>query len=288
MSDATNRQSADTAPLTTGPNAIPGPQAGGEQGSMHTAPKASPHGGGKDSALESALFHAGQNAGGAAAARAPSRLLILISGRGSNMRTLVEACRQEGWPAQVVGVIANKPEAAGLAWAREQGLETLALPHREYPSREAFDAALAQAIDTFQPDYVILAGFMRVLTPGFVQRYAGRLVNIHPSLLPAFPGLHTHAQALANGVQVHGCTVHFVTPVLDHGPIIAQSVVPVLAEDTPEALAERVLETEHQIFPRAVRWLVEGRVSLAADGRVAVAGVPSRLYIWQAGEVNHG
>ncbi|CAM4180093.1 phosphoribosylglycinamide formyltransferase [Kerstersia similis] len=235
-----------------------------------------------------ALSSAGQDAGAPVAGKTPCRLLILISGRGSNMRTLVEACRTQGWPAEIVGVIANKPDAAGLSWAREQGLETLALPHRDYASREAFDAALAQAVDTFEPDYIILAGFMRVLTPGFVQRYAGRLVNIHPSLLPAFPGLHTHAQALANGVQAHGCTVHFVTPVLDHGPIIAQSVVPVLADDTPDTLADRVLETEHHIFPQAVRWLAEGRVSQAADGRVTVAGVASRLYIWQAEANHHG
>lgn len=235
-----------------------------------------------------ALSSAGQDAGAPVAGKTSCRLLILISGRGSNMRTLVESCRSQAWPAQVVGVIANKLDAAGLAWAREQGLETLALPHRDYPSREAFDAALAQAIDTFEPDYIILAGFMRVLTPGFVQRYAGRLVNVHPSLLPAFPGLHTHAQALANGVQVHGCTVHFVTPVLDHGPIIAQSVVPVMADDTPDTLADRVLETEHHIFPQAVRWLAEGRVSQAADGRVTVEGVTSRLYIWQAEVKNHG
>src|SRR5690606_5542532 len=139
------------------------------------------------------------------------------------------------------------------------------------PSREAFDTTLAKEIDRYDPDYVLLAGFMRVLTSGFVAGYAGRLVNIHPSLLPAFPGLHTHAQALAVGVQAHGCTVHFVTPVLDHGPILAQGVVPVLANDTPESLAARVLQVEHRVYPAAVRWLVEGRARLV-DNLVHVDG----------------
>jgi len=207
------------------------------------------------------------------------RLVILISGRGSNMQTLVQACRSQRWPAEVCAVIANKPEAAGLAWARDQGIATASVSHRDYLSREAFDAALAQRIDGYAPDYVLLAGFMRVLTPGFVNRYANRLINIHPSLLPAFPGLHTHAQALANGVQVHGCTVHFVTPVLDHGPIIAQGMVPVRAADTPERLAERVLTVEHQAYPAAVRWLVEGRVRVTDDQRVEVDGVAQRLFM---------
>ncbi len=206
------------------------------------------------------------------------RIVILISGRGSNMCALVEACKKEGWPADIAAVIANKADAAGLAWAREQGLATGAVYHRDFDGRDAFDAALAAEIDRYAPDYVILAGFMRVLTPAFVNHYAGRLVNIHPSLLPAFPGLHTHAQALATGVRVHGCTVHFVTPVLDHGPIIAQGWVPVQAGDTPELLAERVLQVEHQVFPAAVRWLAEGRVSMTADHRVDVQGEPQRLF----------
>jgi len=208
------------------------------------------------------------------------RLVILISGRGSNMQALVEACRHEGWPADVAAVIASRPDAGGLEWAATQGIPTAALYHKDYASREAFDAALAAEIDRYAPDYVILAGFMRVLTPGFVNHYAGRLVNIHPSLLPAFPGLHTHAQALATGVRVHGCTVHFVTPVLDHGPIIAQGCVPVLAGDTPELLANRVLAVEHQAFPAAVRWLAEGRVTLTNDHRVDVQGDPARLFTW--------
>ncbi|HEY0296193.1 MAG TPA: phosphoribosylglycinamide formyltransferase [Bordetella sp.] len=195
------------------------------------------------------------------------------------MQALVEACQRDSWPARIAAVIASRPDAPGLDWARGQGIAARGISHKDYPSREAFDAALAEEIDRHRPDYVVLAGFMRVLTAGFVARYAGRLINIHPSLLPAFPGLHTHAQALATGVRVHGCTVHFVTPVLDHGPIIAQGCVPVLAGDTPELLAERVLQVEHQVFPAAVRWLAQGRVTLAADQRVDVAGDPQRLFM---------
>jgi phosphoribosylglycinamide formyltransferase-1 len=213
-------------------------------------------------------------------AAAPRKLIILISGRGSNMEAIVETCRRERWPADIGAVIASRPNAPGLAWAEANGIAACGLDHRDYPSREAFDAALAQEIDRHQPDYILLAGFMRVLTPGFVSRYTGRLVNIHPSLLPAFPGLHTHAQALATGVRAHGCTVHFVTPVLDHGPIIAQGCVPVLPTDTAETLAARVLEVEHRLFPQTVRWLAEGRVSLTPDQRVDVAGEPARLLMW--------
>ena len=211
------------------------------------------------------------------------RLVILISGRGSNMQALVQACRDERWPARIAAVIASRPDAAGLAWAEAQCIPAMALNHKNFPSREAFDMALAQEIDRYAPDYILLAGFMRVLTPGFVKRYAGRLINIHPSLLPAFPGLHTHAQALAMGVQLHGCTVHFVTPALDDGPIIAQGCVPVLADDTPEKLAQRVLQVEHQVFPAAARWLAQGRISLTPDNRVVVRGEPARLFLWQSG-----
>lgn len=193
------------------------------------------------------------------------------------MRAIVEACAAQGWPAEIAAVLANRADAAGLAWAAGRGIPTAVVPHREYPSREAFDAALAERIDGYAPDLVLLAGFMRVLTPGFVSRYEGRLVNIHPSLLPAFPGLHTHAQALAVGVQAHGCTVHFVTPVLDHGPVIAQGVVPVLPGDTAETLADRVLAVEHQTYPAAARWLAEGRVRLT-QGVVRVEGDPPRLF----------
>jgi phosphoribosylglycinamide formyltransferase-1 len=198
------------------------------------------------------------------------------------MRALVQACHDEAWRAEVAAVISSRPDAPGLAWAREQGIATAAVHHRDFAGREAFDAELSREIDQHRPDYVILAGFMRVLTPGFVSHYAGRLVNIHPSLLPAFPGLHTHAQALATGVRVHGCTVHFVTPVLDHGPIIAQGAVPIFAGDTPESLAQRVLQVEHQAYPAAVRWLTEGRVEMTADHRVDVRGDPERLFTWSS------
>ncbi|MBB4511612.1 phosphoribosylglycinamide formyltransferase [Paraburkholderia fungorum] len=192
------------------------------------------------------------------------KLVILISGRGSNMEAIVRACADEGWPAQVAAVIANRPDAAGLAFAASHGIATAVVDHRQFPDRESFDAALARQIDSFAPDLVVLAGFMRVLTAGFVDRYAGRMLNVHPSLLPSFPGLKTHQQALDAGVRLHGASVHFVTSQLDHGPIVAQAAVPVEAGDTPAMLAERVLATEHIIYPRAVRWFVEGR--LALDG----------------------
>lgn len=207
-----------------------------------------------------------------------SRFVILISGQGSNMQAIVQACQSGDCAADVIAVIASRAETAGLTWAAHQGIQTVGLAHTAYGSREAFDAALADSIDQFAPDYVLLAGFMRVLTPGFVERFAGKLVNIHPSLLPAFPGLHTHAQALATGVQSHGCTVHFVTPVLDHGPIIAQGVVPVLNHDTPETLAARVLDMEHLIYPQVACWLAQGRVHLNSDQRVQVDGVTTRLF----------
>ncbi|MFO1205599.1 MAG: phosphoribosylglycinamide formyltransferase [Burkholderiales bacterium] len=196
------------------------------------------------------------------------RLVILISGRGSNMEALLRA----ELPASVVAVISNRGDAAGLAVATNHDVPTRVVEHREFASRDAFDAALAEVIDGYAPDYVLLAGFMRVLSAAFVARFAGRLINIHPSLLPAFPGLHTHARALAEGVKVHGCTVHFVTPALDHGPIIIQAAVPVRADDTEDTLAARVLEQEHRVFPQAVRWLCEERVSVDAGGRVVLAG----------------
>lgn len=180
------------------------------------------------------------------------------------MEAIVCACADEGWPAQVAAVIANRPDAAGLAFAASHGIATAVVDHRQFPDRESFDAALARQIDSFAPDLVVLAGFMRVLTAGFVDRYAGRMLNVHPSLLPSFPGLKTHQQALDAGVRLHGASVHFVTSQLDHGPIVAQAAVPVEAGDTPAMLAERVLATEHIIYPRAVRWFVEGR--LALDG----------------------
>ncbi|MFM0338135.1 phosphoribosylglycinamide formyltransferase [Paraburkholderia fungorum] len=190
------------------------------------------------------------------------KLVILISGRGSNMEAIVRACSSEGWPAQVAAVIANRPDAAGLAFAASHGIATTVVDHRQFPDRDSFDAALAREIDGFAPDLVALAGFMRVLTPGFVDHYTGRMLNVHPSLLPSFPGLKTHQQALDAGVRLHGASVHFVTSQLDHGPIVAQAAVPVEHGDTPAMLAERVLATEHIIYPRAVRWFVEGRIAL--------------------------
>ena len=195
------------------------------------------------------------------------RSVILISGRGSNMEAILRVAAAEQWPAQIAAVISNKPDAAGLDTARTAGIPAVVVNHKEFAGREAFDDALAATIDTYAPDLVVLAGFMRILTPGFVSRYFGRLINIHPSLLPSFPGLHTHQQALDAGVKFHGATVHFVTAELDHGPIIAQAAVPVLDSDDEDTLSSRVLEQEHKIYPQAVRDLIEGRLVLK-DGRV--------------------
>jgi phosphoribosylglycinamide formyltransferase-1 len=190
------------------------------------------------------------------------QIVILISGRGSNMEAIVRACAGERWPAKVAAVISNRADAAGLAFAKANGIATAVVEHTRFPSREAFDAKLAEAVDAFRPDVVALAGFMRILTAGFVQRYDGRLVNIHPSLLPMFPGLHTHRRAIEAGCKVAGASVHFVTADLDHGPIIGQAVVPVRPDDTEDALAMRVLAQEHRLYPRAIRWLVEGALVL--------------------------
>ncbi len=208
-----------------------------------------------------------------------SRFVILISGQGSNMQAIAQACLSGRCPAQVMAVISSRPQSTGLDWAASHGIDTHVVSHTEFSSRAAFDATLEGVIERYSPDFVLLAGFMRVLTSGFVQKYAGRLVNIHPSLLPAFPGLHTHAQALAKGVQVHGCSVHFVTPVLDHGPLIAQGVVQVEATDTPESLAERVLALEHIVYPQVAIWLAQGRVHLMPDQRVQVDAISSRLFV---------
>lgn len=193
------------------------------------------------------------------------KIVILISGRGSNMEAILRAAAAEKWPAQIVAVISNKADAAGLKTAEAAGIAAVTVEHRQYPDRSSFDRALAEAIDRFKPDLVVLAGFMRILTAEFVAHYHGRLLNIHPSLLPSFPGLATHQQALDAGVKFHGATVHFVTPELDHGPIVEQAVVPVREDDTEALLAARVLEQEHVIYPRAVRDLVEGRVWLDGE-----------------------
>jgi len=192
------------------------------------------------------------------------RIVILISGRGSNMEALLKA----KLPCEVAAVISNKADATGLEIAQRHGIATAAISHKDFANREAFDAALAQQIDQFNPDFVILAGFMRILTAGFVNHYAGRLINIHPSLLPAFTGVNTHERALQEGVKIHGCTVHFVTADLDHGPIIIQAAVPVRQDDTPATLSARVLHEEHRVFPQAVRWLCNGDVRLNTLGRV--------------------
>lgn len=194
-------------------------------------------------------------------------VVILISGRGSNMRSIVDA----GLPADIRTVISNRPDAAGLAYARDRGIATEVVDHTAYPDRAAFDAALAACIDRHAPDLVVLAGFMRILTPGFVEHYCGRMINIHPSLLPAFTGLHTHRRAIEAGCRVAGVTVHFVTGELDGGPIIAQAAVPVLAGDTETTLAARVLVQEHLLYPQVVRWFIDGRLALR-EGRAVLRG----------------
>lgn len=191
-------------------------------------------------------------------------IVILISGRGSNMEAMLAA----KLPCRIAAVISNKADAKGLETACARGIATAVIAHAEHASRELFDAALAAEIDRHAPDLVVLAGFMRILGEDFVRRYHGRLMNIHPSLLPAFPGLHTHERALEAGCRVHGCTVHFVTPALDNGPVVIQAAVPVYPDDNPDVLAARVLAQEHVAYPQAVRWFVEGRLSLDAAGRV--------------------
>ncbi|PWB57781.1 MAG: phosphoribosylglycinamide formyltransferase [Nitrosomonadales bacterium] len=209
------------------------------------------------------------------------RIVILISGRGSNMQAILEA----GLPVEIAAVISNKPEAKGLEIAARHGVATAVVDHRQHASRSQFDTALAEEIDRFRPDLVVLAGFMRILTADFVNRYLGRLINIHPALLPAFPGLDTHEKALQEGVRIHGCTVHFVTPTVDHGPIISQAAVPVLPGDTPDSLAARVLEQEHQIYPEAIRWFAEGRLALENNrvrADISQASAPALRSPWAA------
>ncbi|QRM19063.1 phosphoribosylglycinamide formyltransferase [Dechloromonas sp. TW-R-39-2] len=199
-------------------------------------------------------------------------IVILISGRGSNMEALIAARDAGNLPVNIAAVISNRPDAKGLETAAKAGIATHYIDHKAFAGREAFDAALAECIDGFAPDLVVLAGFMRILTADFVRHYEGRLLNIHPSLLPSFPGLHTHQRALEEGVRIHGCTVHFVTAELDHGPVVIQAAVPVLDGDDEAALAARILIQEHKVYPQAVRWFAEdklrlenGRVRLAAD-----------------------
>jgi len=202
---------------------------------------------------------------------ADKTIVILISGRGSNMGAILRA----GLPARVAAVISNDPKARGLELARAHNVTTAVVNHRGHPERAAFDAALGVEIDRHRPDLVVMAGFMRILTPAFVERYRGRIMNIHPSLLPAFAGLDTHRRALEAGVRVHGCTVHFVNAALDNGPIIIQAAVPVQPGDTEERLAARVLAEEHRIYPQAIRWFCEERIRLGRNGTVNIDAPPA-------------
>ena len=198
------------------------------------------------------------------------RIAILISGRGSNLAALIAAAQAPDYPAEIAVVISNRPEAAGLARASEAGLQTLVIDHRGFPDRAAFDAALDAALRRHEVELVCLAGFMRIFTAPFVEGWSGRMLNIHPSLLPSFTGLHPHAQALKAGVQIHGCTVHFVIPELDSGPVVAQAAIPVRPDDTEETLAARVLAQEHRLYPLALAMVARGEATFS-DGRVVFA-----------------
>ncbi|HZX51994.1 MAG TPA: phosphoribosylglycinamide formyltransferase [Pseudomonas sp.] len=197
---------------------------------------------------------------------AQCNVVVLISGSGSNLQALIDSIAHDGNPARIVAVISNRADAYGLQRAQDAGIATQVLDHKQFDGREAFDAALVEAIDAFDPQLVVLAGFMRILTPGFVRHYAGRLLNIHPSLLPKYKGLHTHQRALEAGDREHGCSVHFVTEELDGGPLVVQAVIPVQSDDSPESLAQRVHTQEHLIYPLAVTWFAEGRLHLEAQG----------------------
>lgn len=198
---------------------------------------------------------------------------ILISGRGSNMAALIRAAEAADYPAEIACVVSNKADAPGLAIAAAAGVSTVVVSHRDHPDREAFDRAVSAELERHGVGFVVLAGFMRIFSPWFPTRWAGRLVNIHPSLLPAFKGMHVHRQALDAGVRLSGCTAHLVTPDLDSGPIIAQAAVPVLVDDTEETLSARILRQEHRLYPLVVRWFAEGRVAVEGE-KVAVNGVP--------------
>jgi phosphoribosylglycinamide formyltransferase-1 len=212
-----------------------------------------------------------------------TRVAILISGRGSNMRSLVDAARAENYPAEIVLVLANKAEAEGLAFAKERGIATAVVDHKAFPDREAFERVLQAKLVAHGVELVCLAGFMRVLTAWFVEQWRGKMLNIHPALLPSYRGLHTHERALADGVKIHGATVHFVSPEMDAGPIVAQAAVPVLDSDTPDALAARVLEQEHRIYPLALSRVASGAARVEG-GRVRIEGEPSTpaALIWPA------
>ncbi|MCI8209372.1 phosphoribosylglycinamide formyltransferase [Pseudomonas sp. S25] len=197
---------------------------------------------------------------------APCDVVVLLSGTGGNLQAMIDSFKGGDHPARIRAVISNRADAFGLQRARDAGIDTCVLDHKDYDGREAFDAALIELIDTFQPRLVVLAGFMRILTAGFVRHYQGRLLNIHPSLLPLYKGLHTHQRVLDAGDAEHGCTVHFVTEELDGGPLVVQSVISVEPDDTPGSLAQRVHVQEHHIYPLAIRWFAEGRLSLGTEG----------------------
>lgn len=204
------------------------------------------------------------------------RFVILLSGLGSNMQQIVKLSTHASSRVSIQAVVSNEPGAPGLDWAAEQGFETAVVDHRLFHDRETFDQALSGVVAKFEPDYVLLAGFMRILTPRFVNQFKGRLINIHPSLLPAFPGLHTHARAIKAGAVRHGCSVHFVTDELDHGPVIAQAALEVSITETPEQLAQRVLVLEHQLYPEVVQWLSHDQVTLDDNGSITLHGVSHR------------
>ncbi|HEX5844233.1 MAG TPA: phosphoribosylglycinamide formyltransferase [Pseudomonas sp.] len=197
---------------------------------------------------------------------AQCNVVVLISGSGSNLQALIDSIAHDGNPARISAVISNRADAYGLQRAQDAGIATQVLDHKQFDGRDAFDAALVEAIDAFNPQLVVLAGFMRILTPGFVRHYAGRLLNIHPSLLPKYKGLHTHQRALEAGDSEHGCSVHVVTEELDGGPLVVQAVISVQSDDSPTSLAQRVHQQEHRIYPLAVRWFAEGRLRLGAQG----------------------
>jgi len=208
---------------------------------------------------------------GAERAAPRCRVVVLISGRGSNLQAIIRAMQRGEIAIDLAAVISNRPHAPGLGHARAAGIPAEIVDHKDFAERAAFEAALSERIDAYRPDLIVLAGFMRVLSAPFIERYAGRLINIHPSLLPAFPGLRTHERALAAGARIHGATVHFVTAEVDCGPIIAQATVPVLPGDTPDSLAARVLEQEHRLYPRVIGWFADGRLQLV-DGQVLLDG----------------
>lgn len=197
------------------------------------------------------------------------KVAILISGRGSNMRSLVEAARAPDYPAEIALVLSNRPNAAGIDWAKAQGIATAVVDHKAHPGREDFEREMQKTLEAHEIELICLAGFMRLLTPWFVGRWEGRMLNIHPALLPLYRGLHTHERALADGVKVHGCTVHFVVPGMDEGPIVEQEIVRVRDDDTPDTLAARVLEQEHVIYPRALARVAAGKV--VVDGNRVLA-----------------